>query len=128
MRKTLGICVALVALVAGIGVFAPGRHAPETAGAGSSVVPASFPAAVPQAEAASEAPPPAAPAADLPSIEVQPHIVHAVPDDGDTLPAPPTTFHELVERSVPAPAPRSRATNVAINPGTLAGTARPGGG
>ena len=134
MRKSFSICAALVALAAGIGVFAPwhAARAPETAVAGSSMVPASFTAVLPPADADTEAPPPAQPGADLPSIEVKPHIVHAVPDDAATLPAPPTIFHKLdgrlVERSTPVPAPPSRATKVAISQAALGGAARPEGG
>jgi endonuclease YncB( thermonuclease family) len=140
MGKTLGLCAALVALAAGIGVVASARHsapAPETAVAGSSVVPASFAAVLPDAtaESAPPAPPPtlARRGANLPSVEVKPHIVHDVPDDDATLPARPVTLHKrdgrlVVENSAPVPALRPRATKVAINPATLGGAARTDGG
>jgi endonuclease YncB( thermonuclease family) len=59
----------------------------------------------------------AANSADLPTVEVQPHVVHAVPETAEPTPPPPPP----PARFIPPP-PQRTATAL---PGTLTGSARP---
>jgi endonuclease YncB( thermonuclease family) len=144
MRKTAGIATALLALAVVVGGIGAARHygmygmlagpAPAEAASGATATaaiapPAPAPNPAPMVIAAAVQPP-AAPDADLPSIEVAPRVAHTVPADSDMEPAPHVTMQQrdgriLAERATPLPAPPPRATRAATDPAALAGAARP---
>jgi endonuclease YncB( thermonuclease family) len=71
--------------------------------------------------------------AELPNIDVNQRVVHAVPDDSAMKPAQPITIvpsdPRFVERAAPVPsARRARASHVSLTPATLDGPARIAGG
>jgi endonuclease YncB( thermonuclease family) len=138
MQKWVGPFVALVALAAMIGGIgtaarygvlsgpATARAAIEPAPVATVVPPAAMPAAPPPLLAAA-----VSRDADLPSVEIAPLIAHSVPADSEAEPAPHVTIEQrdgriLAERAPPPPpAPSRRAIRVALDPGLVAGPARP---
>ena len=139
MHKTAGIAAALLTLAAGIGGFGAARHfgllsgpAPAQAASEPMVVAAAAPSPVAAPVAAVPVvAPPADPNADLPSIEIAPRVARPVPGDSESEPAPHVTIERrdgrvIAERSTPVPQrPPPRASQAALDPGAIAGPARP---
>ncbi|HXQ52616.1 MAG TPA: hypothetical protein VN802_16085 [Stellaceae bacterium] len=126
MRETIFGVGVLAALAAGLAVAVHVRQVPPTPVAQVAV--AIAPPAPVQAEAAPTAPR----EPDLPTIVVQPRIVHEVPNNEASLPVPKVTLKQLdgtvADRVDAIRPPPQRATPVSIAPMPLGGAAQAVGG